>query len=425
MKETLYLSKPYISETAERKTRLCANMKIQNKTQTLFFEVEDCWAKYLVTENSDAFILGILEKAMKNNWDIQFEKPMSEELFYGLTTYTIPVYARNIGYFHNISLIGPTTNELVSSEQKAGTGFSAGVDSFYTVLKHLGNTQCPNHNLTHLLLAVNGAAATGISENLDKEWLEASMKKLKPYADALNLELIAVNGNIDLLYKDDRCMGGDLLTTSSFIYALQKLFGIYYWGSAYPAEIFGFSNTDGGICENISVSYVSTSRLRFYHSGSETNRIGKIKYIAEHPLVQKGLTVCGEVDAKNCGCCEKCLRTMAEIYSIGKLDKFKDAFPVETYKTHFAKKLAKELVIDHPPFTTDILAEMKKNGIRVPFSVYPLAFFVYKPFDFLRKHFHDSTKARKIFYKLNLDILLNGRKQSDEERQRKLKGLYK
>lgn len=421
----IYLGAPYTRDMNDGKVRLCAELNIEGALQTLYFEVDEKWKPYLVTENSDAFILGILEKAMKNSWDVCFEQPMTEDMYYGLTTYTIPVYARNFEIFHNISLHGKITTSVPDSEGKAGTGFSAGVDSFYTVLKHLDKKDCPNHKITHLLLAANGAAATGVSEEMDREWLENSRNKFLPYAKKLGLELVCVGGNIDLLYVNDNCMHGDTIMTAAFVYALQKLYGTYYWASAYPAEIFGFNPTDGGFNENISVPYVSTRSIHFYHSGSETNRIGKVRYIAGHPIVQEGLTVCGETDAKNCGCCFKCLRTMAELKAIGKLDLFQESFPVEHYQKHFISKMAQELAVDHPPFTTDILLEMKKNHIKVPFIVYPIAILYYRPITYLRKKMRRLTWARRLYYLFNLDLRLGGRKQSEEEREKKLNGMFK
>lgn len=422
--KSVYLGIPYIRDMPDGKTRLCAELNINSAVQTLYFEVDKQWKQYLVTENSDAFVLGILEKAMKNSWDICFEQPMSEDMYYGLSCYTIPVYARNFDMFHKILLRGKTTIHTPTSEGKAGTGFSAGVDSFYTVLKHLNNKDCPNHNITHLLLAVNGAASTGVSEEMDRQWLENSRNKFLPYAEELGLKLICIGGNIDMLYRNDDCLHGDTITTAAFVYALQKLYGTYYWASAYSAEIFGFSSTDGGFFENLSVPYVSTNAIHFYHSGSETNRIGKVKYIADYPIVQKSLTVCGEIDAVNCGCCFKCLRTMAELKAVGKLELFQTSFPVENYQKHFITKMAQELAIDHPPFTTDILLEMKKNHIKIPFVVYLLAFLIYRPITYLRKKMHRLTWARHLYYLFNLDLILGGRKQSKEERERKINGIF-
>lgn len=420
-KNILYIEKPFLVKKGEI-YRLCAKIKINDKEDMLYFEVEEKWGKYLVTEYSDPFILAVLERAMKNKWNIKFEQPMSEDLYYGLTTYTIPIYAKNIKIFNEINLIGDTTNFLVNSENAVGTGFSAGVDSFYTVLKHLSNEVPSSKKLTHLVLTLNGAASTGKTKELDEFWFENSIKRLKPYAKEMNLELIGIKGNIDLFYKDDKCFRGDTIVTGSFIHALRKLFSTYYWASAYPAEIFGFPDLeDAGFWENIAVSYVSVEGLRFYHSGSETTRIGKVKYISSNSIAQKGLIVCGRADAKNCGRCEKCLRTMSELNAIGKLNLFNKTFPVNDYKKNYTSRLADEFAIDHPPFTTDIKKEMRSNGKNISIVIYIKYICYYVPFYFLKNYLKDIKWLRRIYYKLNI----GGQRTTKEEQEAKLKALDK
>lgn len=424
-KGTIWLGVPYIQQMNDNKVRLCSDANINGEKKQLYFEVDKKWEKYLVTEYSDPFVLAVIKKAMKHSWDIHFEQPMSESLHYNLTSYMIPVYARNFEMFHEIDLLGDVTDYIVPSENRAGTGFSAGVDSFYSVLKHLNNEKYPNMNVTHLLLAVNGSASTGVSEELDKEWLESSEKKFRPYAEEMGLELITIASNVDLIYVNDQALFGEVIITSAFIYTLRKLFSIYYWASTYPAEILGFDKKDAGWTEPLSTKYISIQDLEIYHCGSETNRVGKVEFIADFPIVQKGLTVCGEVEAINCGSCVKCLRTMAELTAVKKLDLFHESFPVEFYKKHFISKLAEEIAIDHPPFTTDILDAMKANGIKIPFIVYPLAYLWYKPIRILRGKLKHITFLRKLYYKFDLDLKLGGRKQSEKERERKLNGKFK
>ncbi len=415
------IGEPYIKDLGNGKTRLCAEVVVNKVPQTLYFEVDNCWAKYLVSELSDPFVLGVIERAMKNSWDISFATPMSENLYYSLTTYLVPVYARYFDIFHEIDLSGNTTNDIPESEKRAGTGFSAGVDSFYSVLKHMGDEKCPDHNVTHLLLALNGAASTGVSEEIDAMWLKNSREKFQPYADELGLELVCMGGNIDLFYVGDRCLNGDLVVTAAFVYAMQKLFGIYYWASAYQAEIFQMG-ASAARSDDANVGYLSTDAIWFYHSGCETNRIGKEKFIADYPIVQKGLTVCGEINTKNCGRCEKCLRTMAELNSIGRLDDFSQIFPVESYRKHFTRRLAEEMAIDHGEFKIDILCSMREHHVRIPVMAYVLAALVYRPLKFLEKHLKNKRWARRLYYKFNLDEKWKGRKHTEEEKMRYMKG---
>lgn len=70
--------------------------------------------------------------------------------------------------------------------------------------------------------------------------------------------------------------------------------------------------------------YFGSNSLRVEHFGSQYNRFEKLCQIAPQPIVQEHLRVCWEHQNshKNCGRCEKCLRTMVALETIGYLDHF-------------------------------------------------------------------------------------------------------
>lgn len=414
LRNRMMIKKPVVS-AVKGHSRLSADTVWMYDGQTIekeiFFEVEEKWGKYLVAERSDAFVLALLELAMEKNCDIEYEAPMTETLKYQLEKYLIAVYARKIQGFYAIKLIGPMTNEEIFSEGVAGTGFSAGVDSFYSVLSHL-NSEYPSKKVTHLLLAVNGAALTGMTEELDQEWFQEEMTRFTPIAEELGTELIGVNSNISQITQFKNILkGGDSVVTSSFVHALRKLFGTYYWASAYEADVIGFVTSAPGYMEPFNVPLLSVEGLRFYHSGCEVSRVEKVEYIADNPLVQKALTVCGE--PVSCGHCYKCLRTMAELYSIQKLDKFSGIFDIEKYKKHFSSKLARELALDHPPFTTDIVKSMKKHGVPIPISVYIRKELVYKPYFFLKKKLRNNHFLMHLYYEKGWSVKMGEGKKHE------------
>lgn len=407
-------------ESSEKLTRLCAPVEIPGKgSMTLFFETDIKWDKYFVDELSDAFVLAVLKRAMKNDWNILFETPMSEELCYQLETYGIPVLSKYVKAFHSIRLNGKITSDKIISENKVGTGFSAGVDSFYTVLKHM-NSRFPSRDITHLILARNGAASSSEPEIIAKKWFEETNKKLAPYAQKMRLEYIPIWSNIPDFYWRDQFGYGDLIVTSSFIHALRKLFGVYYWASAYEAGILDFKKFDetthSAYIDPFIIPLVSVKSLKFYHSGSEVSRVQKVDFIADHELVQKSITPCGSETGKNCGRCVKCYRTMAELNALGKLEKFRESFPVDDYLKREKWNLAHELAMDHPPFTTDIIKAMRAHGKKIGWTVYIREWLIYKPLEFGRKKLKNVYWARKLYYSLNLDEKI-GVKNSEEIRK--------
>lgn len=369
----------------------------ENVQEIVFFEIEDQWINYLSSELSDPFVLAMFEIAIESGQDIEFEAPMTEDLKYQLERYLIPIFAKKANKLKPFNLIGSTVASRINSEGAVATGFSAGVDSFYSIIQHI-DSPYKSKKVKYLMLAVNGAAKTGVNEEIDQAWYKEEMIRFTPLAEELGLILIGVNSNISMLNKYRNLIkGGSGITTASFVHALRKLFGTYYWASAYEADILEFRTDDMGYLEPFFLPLLSVDGLRFYHSGCEVNRIEKVKIIADNPVAQKGLNVCSMTI--NCGGCRKCTRTMAELYAIGKLEKFDRVFPyVAEYERNFSRNLARELAQDHPPFTIEILDKLKENNINVPLTTYLWKWLWFKPFNALKKRLRYNKIVMKLYY---------------------------
>lgn len=420
---SIKISSVYLKEN-DNFVRLCADISLNldgfKVEKTYFYEVEKKWSKYLVTETSDAFVVELINLAMDYNADIEFAVPMSEDLKYQLETYYIPVMAKHYSFKSSIHLMGNSIIPDFDTQNAVGTGFSAGVDSFYSVLKHLESPYV-SKKLTHVILAINGAAGTGMTENMDKEWYEEECNRFKPVVEEMGLEFIGINSNMVAFQQKLKAIkGGSLIVTAGFVFALNKLFSTYYWASTYEASVMKFDTEDPGFFEPFTVQVTTTSKLRFYHSGSETDRIGKVKYIADNKYAQKTLTVCGNIN--NCGICFKCLRTMAELYAIGKLDNFSEVFPVADYQNHLSSRFARELAVDHPPFTTEIMDELKQNDIKIPLRVYVKKQFCYKPYYYLKSKLRKNKLAMKIYYGHGWDKKCEGVTHSQEYIEARMDG---
>lgn len=104
----------------------------------------------------------------------------------------------------------------------------------------------------------------------------------------------------------------------------------------------------------------------------------KIEAIADNPIAQKYLHVCVETD-RNCGRCEKCLRTLLSLDAANLLDNFKKSFNLDYYNqirdqiyiycqdkikfphnAHFYGKSYKILYERHKKFFDSITPETKR-----------------------------------------------------------------
>lgn len=84
---------PQIS-THEKSSKLSCDINFQNKNYNIWFEVPNEYASYLTIDNCNPFLIGILRYAIETNNDIYCEYPVSEELYYQITTTLIDILCK-------------------------------------------------------------------------------------------------------------------------------------------------------------------------------------------------------------------------------------------------------------------------------------------------------------------------------------------
>lgn len=62
---------------------------IDENRRLIWFRVKRKWEQYLCDERADAFVIAILNYAIRNRHDIISDAPISEDLYYNIDTYLI------------------------------------------------------------------------------------------------------------------------------------------------------------------------------------------------------------------------------------------------------------------------------------------------------------------------------------------------
>lgn len=412
-KNTIYIGSPYIVKEGSF-VRLCSDIDRPSGAFTLYFEVPKDYEKYLCSERINSFVLGILEYAMYTDSDICSDSMIDEDLYYSLTNYGPNIISDNIKFLHNIKINAPFSSKKIENENAVGTGFSAGVDSFYTVLKHL-NPEERSYKLTHLLIANVGAFTYARTEETQKLFYQ-QVDVLSHAAGELGLPLISVNSNFNDFYLDilaeesyvDYMYSGTPLKIAACVYAMQKLFSIYFIASSFQLKLFHFSQREHGFALDYYIKLFSTRSLMFYDSGVEVARIEKVEYICKNDIVKKYLSI--DVYG-NCSRCEKCLRTLIELYLLDALEGYEEVFDIADFKAHLSSRIGEYLsfrVEYEDGFAQEIIAMFKRNGIRIPLSAYIKSWLVYRPYNFIKHILRKSKFIRKIYYQYNIDVKIYG-----------------
>ena len=90
----IIIKNPTVVETEKNKVRQYCEIEIESDVKKIWFEVDSKYKEYLVTDRADAYVIGLLNYAMRNNHDIKCDIPVTDELLYNLNEVLIPMLAK-------------------------------------------------------------------------------------------------------------------------------------------------------------------------------------------------------------------------------------------------------------------------------------------------------------------------------------------
>lgn len=207
--------------------------------------------------------------------------------------------------------------------------FSGGVDSFYSVLRHLDE-------VTHLVLVHGFDIAVERSPLRD-----AASRMASEVAQALGKTLVEVETNVRTFtdrYANWLLFHGPVLATVALFHqrSFRKVIipATHTYAHLYPMGTHPLLDP-----------LWSTEVTEFVHDGAESNRVEKVGFIATSNVAMKWLRVCAwnPNSEYNCGRCEKCLRTMINLRLNDALDRCR-TLPSELDR----RRVSTMLVGDHP-----------------------------------------------------------------------------
>lgn len=367
------VSLPFVKEVGE-KFRLCSNIKIGEVEKELWYEVEATYKEYLCFERCDAFVAAMLPYAMYHGMDLIVEGPVSAKLAYQLELFIMPVLAKYTNLFQMVKVHYTSYSSENFGGMGVGVGVSAGVDSFYSILRNM-HQENKEFNVTHLAFFNVGSHGDFGGEEARKLFRERAVL-VNQVGEELDLPVVSVDSNIsDILQMNFEAICS--YRTLSAVLALQKLFAHYYFASGESIDMFHIGDDGVSYFDLLNVQCFSTEGTRIYSSGITERRFEKIRFISDHPIVQKYLNICVS-DKKNCGHCDKCIRTMNGLYALGVLEAFNKVFNLEEYFANLDERLGYMLVMKdgeeyHNLNHREIYTYMVENNIEIPAGAYAYA----------------------------------------------------
>lgn len=270
-----------------------------------------------INKSPEIFLTASIIPAMWMNEDITVHGKVSNKLYNNFDK------IQNImcGWYPESHKISVNTQLSDFKHTDSGRGiacfFTGGVDSFYTLLKRI-------HEIDTIIY-VHGFDAW-LHET---EYLSMVSKRLNMVAKEMNKKIIEVESNIHPF--------GDKYVNWGFHYFGSALASVAMLLSKNIKKVYIASGKD---YKNLipcgshpDLDYLwSTENVELVHDGCESTRMEKIKSILNNKSVMNHLRVCFDRTngLYNCSVCEKCLRTMITLHSLGCLDQCKTFEKLDT-----------------------------------------------------------------------------------------------
>ena len=367
----IVINKPIV-DSVDNFVTISSEVNIDGKTEILWYKFPKDYRDYLVTENLDAFLVGLLYTGLENNHHIKLQGPISEKLYYSLTHYLIPALCLGNPALYKID-IQPTTlnNNNLNIGNTAGTGLSCGIDSFATYYDHI--KESGTFKIDCFTFFNVGSHGDMGGERARKVFSER-LKAVRDFATYEDKEVITVDSNLSEILKVNFQKTHSLRSISCVLH-LQKLFRNYYYASAYRFDYFKLNPKDTSDSDIFNLNMLGTESTTFFSSVAQFSRVERTLLIAENSQTYPFLDVCTnpwiEKPYLNCSFCYKCLRTQLTLEIGGKLQFYDQVFDLKKFERikykYIGELLAKK---NKSPLDLELINYLKRSNYPLPAQVY-------------------------------------------------------
>jgi len=318
----------------------------------------------LLTDLSDAPLVGLLVPAMARGEDIRVDGAVSERLYYTLSRQYQSVLRHVRPSLRTVRILPETLDNRSHQAVGVATGFSGGIDSFCVLADHHYGDSPPGFRLTHLLF--NNVGSHGHDGGA---LFRARYRRLAPVADRLGLPFLAIDSNLDDFYAHTLSfMSTHTSRNASVALLLQGGIGRYLYASAYSFADVSVSQSAVGVehADPVALPLLSTGTLDMLSVGSEYTRVEKTIRVAGLTDACSALDVCLRAQATaNCSRCPKCTRTLFTLDLAGVVDRFGASFDLPAYRAA-RSRIAERILGNDDRLSREIVRFAGEQGYRFP-----------------------------------------------------------
>ncbi len=363
---------PPVITAKDRFSILSSTIEIDGAEERLWYKFPQKFQQYLVTENLDGFLVGLLFLGLRSGKDITLKAPVSARLLYTINHYLIPALVLANPKFHKINILASgVNNKDLNAGKVAGTGMSCGIDSFASYYDH--NNEVDSFGISYFTF-FNVGSHLDFGGVKAREIYQNRLRSVSEFAKKEGKEVISVDSNLSEILKMNFQQTHSLRSISCVL-QLQKLFKNYYYSSAYRFDHFKLNAEDTSDSDIFNLQMLSTESTNLFASAAQFSRVERTLMVAEHPGTYDKLDVCTAPMLNgpyiNCSICYKCLRTQLTLETGGKLHLYGNVFDIIKYKKYKDKYIGKLLLKKKKsPLDKEVIAFLKNEKIIFSLKAY-------------------------------------------------------
>ena len=281
---------------------------IVNQTE-LWFEFDASITPPADTD-CDSYLLAVIMLAMRENRNIYIRGDVSKSLLSNLIEYQAAWHKWLPKTYTPIHITVESVKDDVAVVPGAICAFSGGVDATFSVWRHSQNKYSHRSQTIKLCTIVHG-----FDIPLDNEtaFHSASQRAQKTLGD-IDLPLIPIRTN----YRDVIKVNWEHVFSCALVATLNNLkavAGTCIIGSSEPYDSLVIPWGSSPITDHL----LGSNAFNVIHDGASHSRTEKVAEISAWKLGSNHLRVCwqGDLKDRNCGQCEKCLRTKLNFLATG------------------------------------------------------------------------------------------------------------
>jgi hypothetical protein len=281
-------------------------------TKEMFYDISGSNADMDVAPVLDGHVFAVILFAMRTGERLIVHGPLSRSCLYNLEEFQAAWNLWRPSLYFHIDIVPSEVIDLPIQKtgRKALAAFSGGVDSTFTVLRHKMNL-CGNasYNLSDILF-VHGFDI----KTFNTDHFQLAVERARGFIERLGLNMWFVKTNsreLQLADWEDSC--GAELACCLHLFSSKFEFGLIGSSGPYDELVLPWGSNPA------TDHLLSGDSLRCVHDGAGFSRTAKVSTLCEYDFSIKQLRVCleGAKQFKNCGRCEKCVRTRMNFLASG------------------------------------------------------------------------------------------------------------